>query len=277
MQKDQFELHADIEERHWWFVARRRILADLVQRMVPPGGLIVDVGCGTGANIASFAHQYRCFGIDASAEGIELARTRFPQVQFRVGFAPDDLDAEQRNANLFLCTDVMEHVPDDFLFFSRLWNALPVGAQLLLTVPAHECLWSEHDVSFGHYRRYEMERLRQVWNGLPVRERIASYYVSRVYPMVKAVRTLSRWRGRSAGRAGTDFRIPMAPINRFLTWWMAGERHRLAKCLDQPRVAGYRTGVSLIALLERTAGDSPVRERPDSVPADLHSPEPAAV
>src|SRR5271154_127582 len=50
----QFELHAQIEERHWWFVARRRILADLIANLAPPdpAATVLDVGCGAGANLA---------------------------------------------------------------------------------------------------------------------------------------------------------------------------------------------------------------------------------
>src|SRR5205814_1822217 len=83
---------------------------------------------------------------------IELARQRFPQVGFICGQAPDAFAAEQRSGNLFLLMDVMEHVAEDFAFFSRLWQALTPGTQLLLTVPADDSLWSVHDTSFGHYR-----------------------------------------------------------------------------------------------------------------------------
>ena len=93
MQHEQFQLHADIEERHWWFVGRRRILCRLVAEVLPPSpqAAIVDVGCGTGGNIAALADRYPCVGIDTSAEAIELARRRFPKVQFIAGRAPNDL------------------------------------------------------------------------------------------------------------------------------------------------------------------------------------------
>ena len=93
MQSEQFQLHAEIEERHWWFVARRRIVRQLVETVLPPnaGKTVIDVGCGTGANIAALADGYRTIGIDTSAEAIELARTRFPQTEFTCGFAPDSL------------------------------------------------------------------------------------------------------------------------------------------------------------------------------------------
>src|SRR5688500_17085095 len=87
MQSAQFKLHARIEERHWWFVGRRRILRAVVGEVLPPatGGVVVDVGCGTGANLAGFADDYDCVGIDTSEEAISLACQRFPKVRFICG------------------------------------------------------------------------------------------------------------------------------------------------------------------------------------------------
>ena len=119
MQTAQFELHAAIEDRHWWFVARRKIVRRLIDHVL--GGcradsngngkqhgrshhptalpkregtkpdtrpLVIDIGCGTGANIASLADSYRCVGIDTSVDAIQWARQKFPDVQFINGFAP---------------------------------------------------------------------------------------------------------------------------------------------------------------------------------------------
>jgi len=42
------------EDRHWWFVARRQIVADVIAKQIPlpPDGHILEAGCGTGGNIA---------------------------------------------------------------------------------------------------------------------------------------------------------------------------------------------------------------------------------
>src|SRR5687768_9022062 len=93
MQSAQFDLHAQIELTHWWFIARRRIVRSLVERVVPPSqdSVIVDVGCGTGGNLADLAADYPCVGIDTSAQAIDLARQRFPSAQWLCGYAPGDL------------------------------------------------------------------------------------------------------------------------------------------------------------------------------------------
>ncbi len=273
MQSAQFQLHAEIEERHWWFVARRRILKSLIDEILPPSRAttVIDVGCGTGANLASLADDYRCVGIDTSLEAIRLARKRFPHIYFLQGFAPADLGDLIDSAQLVMLMDVLEHVPDDFRLFSQISAAVQPGTYLLVTVPADQRLWNRHDESFGHYRRYDLERLTKLWDGLPLKPLLVSHFNSRLYPLIKTVRAVNRWRGEVAGESGTDFKLPARPLNQLLENMFAGEARRLRKTLIGRR-RGYRKGVSLIALVQREPGTIPVRNKPATIAPDYFDP-----
>lgn len=269
MHSEQFQLHADIEQRHWWFVGRRQILCRLVAEVLPPSSraTVVDVGCGTGANIAALADRYRCVGIDTSAEAVELAQERFPRVEFVTGRAPGDLGERAGQARLFLLTDVLEHVSDDYAMLSELLAAASPGCYFLVTVPADESLWSEHDESFGHYRRYDRARLEGVWVDLPVTTLMVSYFNTRLLPVVRMVRAWNRRRGHAAGRVGTDFWLPNPLANRLLTDTFSGESKRLLGALRGQK-SGYQSGASLVALLRREAGPITIRRKPGSLPPD---------
>ena len=93
MQLPQFEAHAGMEERHWWFLGRRHIIQTLLHELVPPSSdrLIIDVGCGTGGLTKFLSSEYRVTGVEPTTEGITAARTRFPQCNFIQGLAPDDV------------------------------------------------------------------------------------------------------------------------------------------------------------------------------------------
>jgi SAM-dependent methyltransferase len=270
---EQFALHARIEEQHWWFLGRRTILRRLLEQAVPPScqALVADVGCGTGGN-ATLADGYRYVGIDPSAEAIDWARQRFPGREFLCGWAPEALEPRMAEVDVLLLSDVLEHVPDDFEIFSKLVAGLRRGAHVLLTVPADPALWSPHDVSFGHFRRYDRPRLERVWSGLPMSCRLVSYFMARLYPVVRCVRAVTSWRGRTGGQARTDFRLPWRPVNRLLEGLLAGESRSVLAALDRPTGGGYSRGVSLVALLRREPGDVAVRKKPDDVPPDLHDP-----
>jgi hypothetical protein len=210
-------------------------------------------------------------GIDTSTDAIERARRRFPQVQFIRGLAPQDLGEAAEQAKLFLLMDVLEHVGDDFALFSELLSAASPGSYFLVTVPADESLWSPHDESFGHYRRYDARRLASVWSGLPVTVLLQSYYNARLYPVVRALRTVSRLRGRTAGSAGTDFSLPRPRVNAILERTFAGEARVLSSAM-RGKWQGYRRGVSLVALLRREPGTVEVRGKPEWVEPDRHDP-----
>lgn len=266
MKSEQFQVHVEMEERHWWFLGRRVIMRELVHRLIPPSKVatVVDIGCGTGGNIALLGTDYACVGIDPSEEAVRRAQERFPDVRFCCASVPDGAGPLLRSAGLVLLMDVLEHTPDDFEFFSRILDCVTPGAYLLVTVPAKNSLWTEHDVSFGHYRRYERDRLTRVWSGLPVEPLLVSYYNSRLYPVIRIIRAFNRWAGRTSGSGGTDFAIPAPAINGALRGILAGEARVLVELLQGTRRKGYSSGASLIALLLRSEGAVLPRAMPES-------------
>lgn len=274
MNPEQLNAMADVERRLWWFIARRRILRNLVDRLLPnePKPLVVDIGCGPGGNVASLIGRCNGVGVDASPEAIRLARERFPEVRYIHGFAPNDVAAELATADLVLMMDVIEHVSDDFFFLSNIAATLKPGALVLITVPADMKLWSPHDEAVLHYRRYDAQRLRAVWEGLPVKTRLLAGMNRRLYWPIRAARVLSSSRKKTAGMAGTDFNIPPAPINSFFASLFAGESCRLVRAVDSNRPSRTTHGVSLIAILERTTGTLTPRTKPATIPADPYTP-----
>ena len=247
------QLNARIEQRHWWFVARRRILTAIVRRLVPAnaGNVVVDIGCGTGSTLRSLKDSYRCIGLDTSAEAVRLGRLRHPEVQFAVMEQWEDGGGFFRQANLILLNDVLEHIEDEVACFRQLVERAPPGVFFLITVPADPALWSPHDVANGHYRRYTRDRFRELWINLPVEERLLSSFNWRLYLVAKLVRTLSRIRGRAAGPANTDLATPIAPINAILQAVFAGEEKRILDAVDGRRQPSQRRSISLLAVLRR--------------------------
>ena len=270
MDANVFELNSKIEMTHWWFVARRRIISRLVTHLIPPSPsrTVVDVGCGTGGNLSQLANDYQCIGIDPSEEAIHWAKKRFPHMTFVHGYAPEDLNEDQRQADVFMLNDVLEHVPDDFSLLSNLLAASKPGSYFVITVPADMSLWSPHDVSHGHYRRYTLERLSAVWKGLPVRCVLCSHFNSRLYPIVKFLRGINRRNRAASGDQGTDLKVPSRWVNASLTQVFEGESRRLLDLLDRGDGEGYRRGVSLVAILSRNDGEMTPRNRPPALDDD---------
>ncbi len=102
---------------------------------------------------------------------------------------------------------------------------------------------------------------------------MVSHFNSRLYPLIKGVRSWNRWRGANkvAGRAGTDFTIPPLGMNRMLENVFASESAALCRNL-KTGWDGYRKGVSLMAVLRRKDGQFDAREKPASVEPDYFDP-----
>lgn len=269
MQLPQFQIHAELENRHWWFLGRREIFRTLLHAVCPPSKekLLVDVGCGTGGNTAEFSKDYRCIGIEPITEAVQFAHERFPGVAFRQGYAPEDCPDLMAKADVVLLADVLEHIEDDFLLVSKLLASMKPGAHLLLMAPADPTLWSAHDKGFEHYRRYTIHRLRMLWEGLPAEERVVSYCNSRLYPLAKLARMIARFKGSSLGPNDTDLSLPPGPLNRLFARMFQGERKRLL-CILQREGSAYKHGVSVLALLRRGKGEIIPRSWPKDVPQD---------
>lgn len=251
MQESLFHIHHDLEERHWWFRARRRSILELGASLLPAGGRVVDVGCGTGADIAAFPASYDRHGLDASETAIRFARERHGDIRFDVAAFPDGGVEVVASADLVLLCDVLEHIEDHEGFFRSLISTMKPGAHLLTTVPADPRLWSPHDEVYGHYRRYTRAALAGVWEGLPAEVRLLAPFNRILYPAVRVARMLASRRGRSWGRGEGDLRLPWSPVNRLMEWVFAREIPPLRAALEGRRNAIRGRGVSLLAVLRR--------------------------
>lgn len=253
MHPDILKLHADIEQDHWWFVARRRIVGDLLRVVHPAkGARLLDLGCGTGGNLHNLADQYTCIGVELDQEAVEFATSNHPRCRFTQGsiYAPETWGLREP-VDVCLLMDVLEHLADDRTAMRNAAEVLRPGGHLLITVPSDPNLWSRHDVHHEHRRRYTMDSLAALLEDLPLERRLLSPFNAHLYPIVAASRWLQN-RIAQLGRRGTtgDLSMPFVGLNWILERIFASERSRLRRAMDRPD-DGFRRGVSLIALYRK--------------------------
>ena len=202
-----------LEERHWWFVARRRILLSVLKRNLDLKERlqILDVGCGGGATMGSLRRYGNVRGIDTSEEAVEYNRERGREVSLA---AVESIPFADNSFDLVLALDVIEHVPDDLQALRELFRTLRSGGSLLVTVPALRILWSAHDVSHGHYRRYTLGELRGRLETAGFEVVTATYFNTLLSPLIFALRLLWRFRPKSTASDLTE--LPQ-PLNALLT------------------------------------------------------------
>lgn len=196
MERVVFERMAEQDQRHWWFVARRRILAEIVRRVVRPrkAARVLEVGCGTGHNLemlGQFGALDAC-ELDAVARDMASDRLGRPVLEARL---PDLSMFKVASYDLVALLDVLEHVPDDLGSLKAIRQLLKPGGALLLTVPANKWMWSAHDVAHHHFRRYTKGELGALLSQAGYEVELHSHFNTLLFPAVAAARILGKIRG----------------------------------------------------------------------------------
>lgn len=236
--REQFE----IEERHWWFRSRRAVVRSLLSRAgVPPEPRILDAGCGTGANLLEYGRLGVATGVDAFPEAIDLCRRR--GLDNVLEAAIEKLPFEPGSFDVLFATDVIEHLDDDVLALRELRRVAADGARLVLTVPAYDWLWSDHDVSVHHRRRYTAALLAERVRAAAWSPAVETYFFATALPAVALVRTLRRLRSNGDGRS--DLRMPPGAVNRLLELPTLAEAKAIERGARLP--AGVSVGMACVA------------------------------
>ena len=214
------------EGSHWWFVARRAIVDALIRTRIAPraNARILEVGCGTGGNLAMLARHGTVDALEYDGESLALAMSRGVGT-VAVGALPDQIGFGDNCYALIVLLDVLEHVEQDRASLAALRERLAVGGSLLLTVPAAPWLWSDHDILHHHKRRYTLGSLSAVARsaGLEVKE--VGYFNSLLFP----VAVLARFAQRLTGRTTVADSRPVRPINALFRHIFCMERHLIGR------------------------------------------------
>jgi len=239
MERSVYQHMAELDERHWWYRARRDILGELIRREIslPAEARILEVGCGTGHNLpmlGAFGHV-DAIEIDEAAREIASHRLGHPVMNAPL---PELSGVGSGNYDLIAILDVLEHIEADREALVSLASKLRPGGRILITVPAHPWMWSAHDVVNHHHRRYTRRTLRAVVAEAELKLEMMSWFNSLLFPLAAAARLA----GRITGKEDSDDKLPPAPINSLFEAVFGLERYAIGRVPFPP-------GVSLAAIV----------------------------
>jgi 2-polyprenyl-3-methyl-5-hydroxy-6-metoxy-1,4-benzoquinol methylase len=236
---------AAFEDHHWWFVGKRLLVSALVgDRLDRPGLRILDVGCGTGGVLANLARHGSAIGVDRSVQALRHTARRGV-----AGVACADMDKlpfGPARFDLVMMLDVIEHFADDRAVVAAARRVLRPSGTLLVSVPAFQALFSEHDVTLQHFRRYTARQLRTVLEAGGFVVRRLTYTNVVALPPAALVRGLLPRLGIRRP-AGTDFREHAPWVNRALIGVYRAEAAALRARVRMP------FGLSVAAVAELPA------------------------
>jgi SAM-dependent methyltransferase len=232
-----------IQERHWWYAARRTILERVLERVVAAGvpeGTIYDLGCGVGANLPMLSKFGPAVGVDMAEEAVAFCRGRglhnVRQANLNWLEGIDD-----GSASVVVLADVIEHLDDETPCLRAAHRALKTGGALIATVPAYMFLWSPADDINHHYRRYTASSLRRVIERFFTIEHL-TYFNTLLFGLVLGGRLVER----VLRRRGDDMaHVPKDPINSALRGVFASEARYVSH-------RHFPFGVSVLCVARKT-------------------------
>jgi ubiquinone/menaquinone biosynthesis C-methylase UbiE len=219
------------EDVHWWFRGRRAVIRALLTRAdLPPGARLLDVGCGTGRNLVELSAIGMATGVDPSRHAVSFCRARGLDDVHQAG--SESLPFDDDRFHVVVACDVLEHIDDDVAALGELRRVTAPDGTLLLTVPAYQWLWTDHDVQLHHRRRYTLTLLRHRAALAGWTPTFATYFNSLLLPVVAPLRVASR---RWAQRGGhTDLDRTPAALNGVLALPMHLEASLIARGVRLP-------------------------------------------
>ncbi|HYI36337.1 MAG TPA: class I SAM-dependent methyltransferase [Thermoleophilaceae bacterium] len=251
MERDFYDRYYELEDSHWWFRGRRRIITQEARRLLGPGAgehggaELLDVGCGTGTMLQALGALGHARGTEMESAAVEFCRRRgLTEVQV-AGTPP--LPFADASLDLITILDVLEHVEDDAGLAADLRRMLRPGGHVIATVPAFPLLWGRQDDISHHKRRYVPATLRAALEGGGLRIERMSYFNTLLFPPIAAVRLFRRVRP-AKGELTSDFEMTSeGPLNDMLSRVFAAEARWLRR-RDLP------VGVSLLAVASAATG-----------------------
>jgi SAM-dependent methyltransferase len=231
LQPAEYDMLASVERRHWWWRARREILAGAIARFAPrrAGGKplrLAEVGCGSGGNLPALAAFGEVIGGEPSPLALAHLRRafgdRFTVLQHRI---PEPL---ADGLDVLCMLDVLEHLKDDAEALRWAATQLAPDGIALITVPAFGFLWTAQDEAVHHFRRYSPAQLARL-----VPPELETVYLgcfnTALFLPILAVRTAMRWVRDRRRTPTSHLGVPAAPINWILYQIFRRERHLLPR------------------------------------------------
>src|SRR5437764_14729286 len=100
----------EVDERHWWYRGRRRIVrAELDRLPLPAGSRVLDAGCGSGRMLQELVGYGEVSGIELDPDAAEVAGSK-GHGEVRVG-RPGEPPGEEDPVDLIPRLDGNEHPP----------------------------------------------------------------------------------------------------------------------------------------------------------------------
>lgn len=213
MKKSVYKEFAKIDSSHWWHVGRQKIIEKQLAAVSNSKShrlKILNVGAGTGGTIPTLEKFGEVTNADVSKEAVRYLKLKGYESTY---FNSKKLPFKNSSFDVVAALDVLEHTENDLETLIDWLRVLRPGGTLLITVPAYQWLWSDHDEANMHYRRYTKKSLLRVLDKAGVQDiNKVSYMIVFSLPLIVGFRMLKKIKKRMGKTKKSSTKIDSVKI-----------------------------------------------------------------
>jgi SAM-dependent methyltransferase len=183
---------AETENVHWWFKGRRDIISQHIASIpLPKNAEILEIGCGTGGNLAMLSQFGRISALEVDPLAISIAEKKTgDKFDITHGSCPHHIPFENKKFDLICMFDVLEHISEDTETLVQLKSLLSEKGKILITVPAYKFLWNSHDEFLHHKRRYSLNEIIEITEKIGFKVWKKTFFNTFLFPVLLFTRLL---------------------------------------------------------------------------------------
>lgn len=208
MKKVEYSTMAEREETYWWHLGRLRIIETYINRVAINRSVykILNVGCGTGGTIDMLEKFGTTDNVDISDEAINYMKKRGYKRITKVDNVM--LPFKEKTYDMVGAFDVLEHIENQVKALKEWKRVLKDDGYIIISVPAYQWLWTEHDVSLHHKRRYTERRLVEAAKAAGLVPEKSSYAIVFSLPLVVGFRFINKTLRRKTDSETSYVNVP---------------------------------------------------------------------
>lgn len=217
MRTDLYSEMYELESTYWWHKAKRHLVKSIITRMKidTHNSKLLDVGCGTGKfleEMNTWNSWGELIGLDGSDEALKFTKKR-KVANVKKADLEKEIPLKDNSIDIITSLDVVEHIENDQHLVREFNRVLKPGGSLIITVPAHQWLWTYWDDILGHKRRHNQASVEALMKQANLKVEWISYFYSYLLPIACVFRLI---KSKTNKENSSDFVALPDWINRLL-------------------------------------------------------------
>lgn len=203
-------------EKHFYYTGKRKLIEALLKKaQLPPNAKILDVGSGTGSDLDVISKFGEVTVLDIDQETLD----QVPDTYEKICADLTKINIPENTYDCIIAFDVLEHIEKHDIAAQNLFKILKSGGKLVGSVPAYQCLYSQHDKVLEHFRRYTRTNFTQLLTEAGFKKLSSGYWMSILFPIAAITRIFKK----NTQETETDVQILPKPINALFSWILKTE------------------------------------------------------